>query len=624
MDEIDPDSDQLPPQYDDRPMFKRTISEESAVSTYVSREPISATAASRVVAVLGGWLFGYNCAIIGGLHQTIVNKFYPLPTDASEADKDEQAIFEGILVSSILVGGLLGSMLGSVAAKKLGRVRALMIATSLGAGGAALLAYLSGAYWILIATRTILGIGIGWCMTVCPLYVHEVAPVEIRSRTGTLVGVSLVGSISLAQFVNYLFHPNDSDQLSDNAWRVQFALGAAPLALLFLFTFFIPESATWYAMHYVSAPVAAAKAAAAHEERQQQRLEQPLLDEDGAELEAPPSPIIAEKNPHRIQGWRVLFRGRQGWRNLLTCFALSASNQLTGINPVIFYLPKIFSEAGIGSVSLIIATAVGGWNLVSALVPLFSLQRIGRRRFFVSTLIVMAVGHILVAISNILQFDWMVQNRPWISLPALLLFIGAYQAGPSALYWVMAPSSFPPRLRDTALSLANALNWLFNAGTVFVFPMMDRKIGVGYTFLVFFGLTLLATIGVYFLVPEKEVVEEVMVVMGDQVVSNLPPGWDGERLRRQSSANHTADPSVYDGSASASGRASRPNGSSGSSRYGSRRGPDGRLYSEDELVSLPSTGGHSGISTGHHSGMASNVMSRAQSVPNDQSPIAAH
>jgi MFS family permease len=338
------------------------------------------------------------------------------------------------LVSSILVGGFLGSMLGSIAAKALGRVRALMIATSLGAGGAALLAYLSSQFWLLIVTRSTLGLGVGWCMTVCPLYVHEVAPVEIRGRTGTLVGVSLVGSISLAQLVNYLFNTNDSETLEDAKWRIQFAMGGAPLLILFLFTFFIPESATWYAMHNVSAPVAAAKAAAANAERQrqqQQRLDEPLLGNGNGEIvdmEAPPSPV-PEKNPHRIQGWRVLFRGRQGWRNLATCFILSASNQLTGINPVIFYLPKIFEEAEIGSVSLIIATAVGGWNLLSALIPLFSLERIGRRRFFVATLIVMSIGQILATLANVLHVDAISKNRSWISLPAVLLFIGAYQVG---------------------------------------------------------------------------------------------------------------------------------------------------------------------------------------------------
>jgi hypothetical protein len=154
---------------------------------------------------------------------------------------------------------------------------------------------------------------------------------------------------------------------------------------------------------------------------------------------------------------------------------------------------------------------------------------------------------------------------------------------------------------------------------------------VGYSFLIFFGFTVISTIGVYFLVPEKEVVEEVMVVMGDQVVSNLPPGWDGERLRRQSSIGPSGDASINGGSASASGRASRPNGigsigtgsSVGSSRYGSNRRGDGRLY-EDELVSLPSGGNLSGLSTGHHSAMGSNVMSRAQSAPDDQAPVGLH
>lgn len=138
------------------------------------------------------------------------------------------------------------------------------------------------------------------------------------------------------------------------------------------------------------------------------------------------------------------------------------------------------------------------------------------------------------------------------------------------------------------------------------------------------------------LVPEKEIIEEIMVVMGDQVVSNLPPGWDGERLRRQSSTGNTGDPSVYGGEsagsqsaggaagghggngASYSGRSSRPGGGSvsgsvSSSRLGSRR--HGRDH-EDELASLGSV--NSGPSTGHGSTVSSAVMSRAQSVPDDQ------
>jgi len=194
----------------------------------------------------------------------------------------------------------------------------------------ALLLAVPNLYFIL-AARTLLGLSVGGCGVVGPMYVNEVASPAQRGRLGSLFQISVCFTIMLAQLSNYLFHPNMSESLSDMAWRVQFAMGAIPGLLLLLYSFVVPESPKY-------CPSPSTKI---------------LLSESQCEADS------ASKSSLETKGF--FHASNIKWIAVGTI--LPAANQLTGINAVIFYAPKIFASAGlVGNPLLWTFSLVGTWN----------------------------------------------------------------------------------------------------------------------------------------------------------------------------------------------------------------------------------------------------------------------
>jgi len=279
----------------------------------------------------------------------------------------------------------------------------------------------------------------------------------------------------LAQLSNYLFHQDISLSLSDEAWRIQFALGAIPGLLLFLYSFVVPESPKY-------CPGSSAKI---------------LLTDSQVE------PDSASRTSMEAKGF--FHSSNIKWIAVGTI--LPAANQLTGINAVIFYAPKIFASAGlVGNPLLWTFSLVGTWNFLSVFVSFLLVDRLGRRPLILFALALMASAALLFSIAS---WDGLIEEKfaQPLEIVAILSFILAFEIGPGPLFFVMATEAFPKEISKSGLSFTNGLSWIFNLLVSFGFPILksDNVAGISGTFLIFAGAGYIACVLIFLLLPETKV-----------------------------------------------------------------------------------------------------------------------
>jgi len=419
------------------------------------------TKAGMIVSILGGFVYGYNTGIIGGLSEPMVKRqFFP---DLAE---NSQSLLTGLLTSCILVGAFAGSFLGVPFANKYGRRTALGVTGALGVVSGCLLGVFPN-YAVIIVVRTVLGLSVGFAGTLCPLYVDETAAQHLKARLGTVFQIAICGAILVAQVTNWAFNTKDEKQIPEWKWRAQLGLGALPALALFVWTRFIPESPAW--------PVRANK-----DEQDEGHV---------GLLHAPPGK----------SAWSVLL-SLAGLKWVVVAFILAMCNQLTGINAIIFYAPKIFQDAGFSNTLVLTFSVVGGWNLISVFGSFVLVDRFGRRTLMLATLLAMCIATGLMSLAYAAFPD----HKAPIAILSILLFVGAFELGPGPLFFLMATETFPSHLRDPALSLANGFVWGLNILVSFGFPVINDAVGPAATFGLFAATCALSILCVFVKLPETK------------------------------------------------------------------------------------------------------------------------
>ncbi|WP_316769904.1 sugar porter family MFS transporter [Pedobacter frigiditerrae] len=432
-----------------------------------------------LVASLGGFLFGFDMAVISGV-LPLVQKQFTL-----------SAAQEGWFVSSALVGCIIGVAFSGELSDRLGRKKPLILTAILfivSALGCAIMPNLSG----VIISRLIGGIGIGIASNVVPLYISEIAPSAIRGRLVTYYQFALTFGILVAYLSNAALLSGVSVQelttsgltniFNAEVWRGMLGLGVIPALLFFFGLLMIPESPRWLIQKGRTAEGVS--------------IISRITNQPKAEIEAG----LSKQNTKNDKGsYKDLFA--PGVRKALVIgILLPLFSQFSGINAIIYYGPTILGNAGISlSNSLISQIIFGLANMLFTLVAIWKVDSWGRRPLYLFG----TAGATITLILTGICFYYEATTSIWL-LICVLGFLACFAFSIGPLKFVVASEIFPSAIRGRALAISIMVMWVADTIVGQITPILLKEIGSAGTFWFFAFFCLVAFVAVYKLLPETK------------------------------------------------------------------------------------------------------------------------
>ena len=422
-----------------------------------------------MVAVIGGLLFGYDTAVISGAEKGLEGFFL------TATDFHYDKVMHGITSSSALIGCVIGGAVSGYFASLLGRRNSLRLA--------AVLFFLSalGSYYpeflfleygkanmsLLLAFnlyRIIGGIGVGLASAICPMYIAEIAPSEIR---GTLVSCNqfaIIFGMLVVYFVNYLIlgdHTNpivlkdaatglyslspESDMWTvQKGWRYMFGSEAIPAAAFGLLLFTVPKTPRYLVM------------------TGQHQVALSILEKINGVNKA--REILAEIRATATEKTEKLFT--YGFAVIFIGIMLYVIQQAIGINAVLYYAPRIFESAGAEGGGMMQTVIMGIVNILFTVVAIVTVDRFGRKPLLIIGSIGMAVGAFMVAICD----NWGIKGI--IPVLSIIVYAAFFMMSWGPICWVLIAEIFPNTIRGQAVAIAVAFQWIFNYLVSSTFPAL--------------------------------------------------------------------------------------------------------------------------------------------------------
>lgn len=418
-----------------------------------------------VVAALGGLLFGFDTAVISGTINFIQPYF-----GLSEAGL-------GWTVSSLLFGCIAGVFLAGKAGDHYGRKKVLMVAALLffiSAVGSASAHSLS----FFLISRILGGIAVGVASILSPMYIAELAPAKYRGTLVSLNQLAIVIGILVAFFSNYLLI-----NTGENNWRWMLLVMAAPAVLLFFSLFLVPESPRWLVArgrNNDALQVLVKTSGKEFASAELNEIEETLKNQEESTFRDLLAPKIKP----------LLFIG----------IILAVFQQITGINTIMYYAPKIFANVGQSNDSALFQTIlIGGTNLLFTLVAMVLIDRLGRK-----LLIIIGSTGMMLMLAGLSTLYFTNQTSGVLVLVFILGYIAFFAASLGPALWVVAAELFPNRLRSKGMSIAIVSLWIACTVVTIVFPIMLEKLSGGITFLIFALICLANLLYVLKYVPETK------------------------------------------------------------------------------------------------------------------------
>jgi sugar porter (SP) family MFS transporter len=416
-----------------------------------------------ITAALGGFLFGYDTAVISGTISFVKVKF------------GLDTVMEGWFVSSALVGCIAGAAAAGELSDRFGRKRTLM-ASGLLFSVSALGCALCGSHTELIIYRLVGGIGVGVASMLSPLYISEVSPARVRGRMVALYQFAITLGILCAYFAN-AFLLNLSGSLTspepggiwqklfvDEVWRAMFGSEAIPALLFFTTLFFVPSSPRWLsAMHRYDEALKVLERINSRERA-------------STELESIKLAIARES----AGTWSVLLQ-KGILVAVLAGIGLALLSQFTGINAIIYYGPRIMEEAGIQlSDALGGQVIIGFVNMSATVYAILKIDQYGRKKLMQGGIAGMFLSLILVGLLFMLG-----KTQGLLLLIFILTFITSFAIGYGPVIWVLLSEIYPTKVRGRAMSVATLAVWVGTAIIGQVVPWMLETLTPAGTFFVF-------------------------------------------------------------------------------------------------------------------------------------------
>ncbi len=380
-------------------------------------------------------------------------------------------------MASALYGTVVGSLIGGWPADRFGRKATLLWIGALyfvGAVGSGLATNVA----MFIVARVIGGLGIGISTVAAPLYISEIAPPKQRGRLAGMFQFNIVLGILIAFVSNALLAG-----IGENAWRWMLGVAAFPSLLYALLCFGLPESPRW---------LLGRKGDRAGGLRVLQRI-QPEASK--AEIEAEANEIVAASSGKVSSAH---FWTRRLRKPILLAILIAFFNQLSGINAILYFAPRIFELTGLAAkAALLQSIGIGVTNLVFTFVGLWLIDRLGRR----TLLFIGSFGYI----GSLGLVAWAFFTQHFVIVPiCIFAFIAAHAIGQGAVIWVFISEIFPNRHRAEGQALGSFTHWIFAALLTTFFPRMVSSFPPGYVFSFFAGMMVLQLIWVKTLVPETK------------------------------------------------------------------------------------------------------------------------
>lgn len=418
-----------------------------------------------LTSALAGFLFGFDTVVISGAEKTIQSLWTLSPG------------WHGIAMASALYGTVVGSLIGGWPADRFGRKATLLwigVLYFVGAVGSGLATNVT----VFIIARVIGGLGIGISTVVAPLYISEIAPPKHRGRLAGMFQFNIVFGILIAFVSNSLLAG-----VGENAWRWMLGVAAFPSALYVLFCIGLPESPRWLLSKK------------GNREEGVRILQQIQPEASHAEVEAQASEILAASSPTNSSG---SFWARRLRKPILLAILIAFFNQLSGINAILYFAPRIFELTGLGTkAALLQSIGIGLTNLVFTFVGLWLIDRLGRR----TLLYIGSFGYI----ASLGFVAWAFFTEHYSIVPGCIFaFIAAHAIGQGAVIWVFISEIFPNRQRAEGQALGSFTHWIFAALLTTFFPKMVVAFPPGYVFSFFAGMMVLQLVWVRTMVPETK------------------------------------------------------------------------------------------------------------------------
>ena len=434
-----------------------------------------------ITSALGGFLFGFDTAVISGGEQNI-----QLMWELSD-------IMIGQTVAMALYGTIIGALFGGFPAQRFGRrltliwIAALFLISAIGSA-------LAPEVYTLMIARFIGGLSIGASSVVAPMYISEIAPAEKRGKLTALFQFNIVLGILIAYFSNFLIGTENIE-----SWRWMLGVEVIPASLFLILVFTIPESPRWLV-------VARNKI---EEAREILRIIDPETVESNLEAIK-----ASDLNPGRATPIREFFSKRFKFPIMLA-FLFAFFNQVSGINAIIYFAPRIFELTGLGAdAALLSSVGVGVTNLIFTMLGLLLIDRFGRRFL----MYICSFGY-LFSLSAI-AYAFFTQTFVGMTVPILIfIFIAAHAIGQGAVIWVFISEIFPNSVRSYGNSLGSSTHWIFAALIAGNFVYIESIFGGGPIFAFFAFMMLLQLIFVWKVMPETKniTLEEMEVKLGINV-----------------------------------------------------------------------------------------------------------
>ncbi|KAI8050183.1 sugar transporter [Syncephalis plumigaleata] len=437
---------------------------------------------TAAASALGGFLFGFDIGVIGGcIDMQAFKDRFPI---------DHDQLLVGFVVSSLTIGCLIGALLTSYIADRLGRKLSCIAGAVVFTAGA-LLQTVATQIEVLITGRAIAGLSIGILSTVVPLYLSEVAPKEQRGRLVTTQQLT----ITLGIFFSFLLNLGTSYLEGEKAFRIPFGIQMVFSVGMIAAMLFLPDSPRWLVAH---GRVREAETAL-------MRVRDNVGNSVQQELDEIQDSIRIEREIGD-GGWRDLISNGM-WRRVAIGVLLQMFQQLTGINVVMYYSTRILQSAGFASLGVkLLGTALTGFvNVIMTLPGMYFIDRVGRRPLLLSGDVVMGAALTILAVLIAVYEPTGFANQavPWVCLVMMCIFVGgfAYSWGP--ICWVIPSEIYPLRIRAKAVAITTAANWLFNILIGLLSPVLMEAIGWKFYLILVAFLIIMCTF-VFFCVPETK------------------------------------------------------------------------------------------------------------------------